>query len=89
MGDDDGGLFAASRLQGFDDGGFRFVIDGAEGVVEEEDGWIAQESAGDCDALALSPGEGDAFFADLGFVSVGEVSYGIVDTGHACRFFHF
>jgi hypothetical protein len=40
--------------------------------VEEQDLWVAEEGAGDGDALFLAAGEGGAFCSDDGVVALGE-----------------
>ena len=47
-------------------------VDGAGGVVEDEDRWVDQEGAGDGDALALPARERVATLADHGVVAVGQ-----------------
>ena len=46
-------------------------VEGAGGFVEDEDGRIAQDGAGDGDALALAAAEDEALFADHTFVPFG------------------
>ena len=53
---------------------FGALIDGAEDVVEEQEGGFAVEGAGEGGALALAAGEGDAALADDGVEAFGEGS---------------
>ncbi|MEY3491870.1 MAG: hypothetical protein RL309_998, partial [Verrucomicrobiota bacterium] len=46
-----------------------FWVDGRRRVVEQEDGRLEQQRAGDGDALALAAGEVDAAFAEEGLVA--------------------
>ena len=57
----------------FHDRGLGPRIDGAGGLVEDEDRGILQEGAGERDALALAAGETHAALADLGLVALRQV----------------
>jgi len=54
VGDDDGGTVAHQFFEGVLDESFRFGIEGGGGFVEDEDGGIAEDSAGDAESLALA-----------------------------------
>jgi len=56
------------------DESFAFGVEVAGGFVEDEDGGVGEDGAGDGDALFLSAGEADAALADEGVVS--EVEFG-------------
>ena len=49
---------------------FVLDIDGAGGLVEDQDGGIAKHGAGECDALPLSAGEAVSALADHGVVAL-------------------
>ena len=55
-------------VQSFLDEGFRFGIERRGGFVEDQDGWVLQNGAGDGDALAFSGREAVAAFTDRCFV---------------------
>jgi hypothetical protein len=84
-----GRSFSPTPLQGVNDGGFRFAINGAQGVIEDEDGRIPQYSPGDGNALTLSAGESDASLADEGIVTVIESDNRFVDRGDSGCFSNF
>ncbi len=66
VGDDDGGpAFAQCRECGLDRG-FAFGIECRGGFIEEEDARVAQDGAGEGDALALAAGEALAVYPDAG-----------------------
>lgn len=83
VGDDEGGAAAHEGVEGVLDEAFAFGIEGAGGFVEDEDGGIAKDGAGDGDALTLATGEFDAAFTDDGFVAVGEGGDEIMGIGLA------
>src|SRR6266849_6661720 len=56
-------------------------VDAGEGVVEDEDAGVADDSAGDSSALLLSTGQGDAAFSDNRFVFMGEALDVGIETG--------
>jgi hypothetical protein len=53
------------------------------GLVQDEDGRILEEGAGDGQALPLAAGEPDAALADLGPIAVGERRDEVVGLGQA------
>ena len=59
-------------------------VDGAGGVVEQEDGWVDEQRPGDGDPLALAAREGVAPFAHHGVVALGEITDEPVGIGR-CR----
>ena len=56
-------------------------IDRRERLVEQQDRRVAQQSAGDGDALALAAGELDALLADDGAIALGQARDEIMDIG--------
>ena len=66
-----------------------FRVDIARRFVEDENGGVAQEGAGERDALALAAGEGGAAFADDGVVTLGERGDELVRGGVAGGLFDF
>ena len=69
MGDGDDGLALHELFEGVDDEFFGFAVERGGGLVEQEDGAVADHDAGDADALALAAGEGRAAIADQGVVA--------------------
>jgi len=59
VGDEDGrgGPLAGEAGEEVDDGGASLVVEGAGGLVGQEDGGVVHQGAGDVDALALAAGE--------------------------------
>jgi len=83
MGDADDGAIFGEVVDGFLDFGFGLGVEGGGGFVEDEDGGVADEGAGDGDALALSAREAEATFAERGVVTVGEGFDEVVGVGFA------
>src|SRR5205085_3277770 len=54
VGDDDRGLALHQTAQGFEDQLLRFGVEARRRLVEEEYRRVADDGAGDCDALSLS-----------------------------------
>ena len=52
--------------------------------IENEDARIAEDGAGNCDALFLTAGELAALFADAGIVTIGPAHDELVGIGGAC-----
>ena len=89
MGDGDDGFAGGEFFQGGLDHAFAFGIQGGGGFVQEEDGGIFQESAGNGEALLLSAGELAAFVADNGVVAFRLSEDEIVGEGLPGGFFDF
>ena len=53
----------------------RLRVEGASGLVEEHDLFIAQQGTGDGDALCLSFGQSSTPFAAYSIESIGEVEH--------------
>ena len=64
--DDQDGFADDEALEGGLDEGLAVAVEGAGGLVEDEDGGVAEEGAGEGEALFLSAGEPGAAFADEG-----------------------
>ena len=54
VGDDQSGAPAMATAQGIEDGGLRFRIDGAQRIIEQQDGRVLQQCAGQRDPLPLT-----------------------------------
>ena len=61
------------------------AVEGARRLVEDQDSRIAQDRAGDCDALALTAGETHAALSDFRVVTARERAHEVVDVGLARR----
>ena len=73
VGDDDGGASGQEALKGLLNEFFRGGVHAGGGFVEDEDGAVFEQGAGDADSLFFADAELDAAFADLGVVAVGEL----------------
>ena len=71
VGDGDDSFTGGEFFQGGLDHTFAFGVQGGGGFVQEEDGGVLEQSAGDGEALLLSAGEFAAFVADDGLVAFG------------------
>ncbi len=78
---DQGGPVLHEHAQPGVDPLFHLHVDGAGGVIEDEDGRVDQKGPGDGDALALPTGECVPAFADHGVVPLGQLSDESVGTG--------
>ncbi len=85
MGDEEGGAALHEVRERGLDVGFAFGVEGAGGLVEDEDGGVFEDGAGDGEALAFAAGETHAFFADDGVVALGHAQDEVVGEGHAWR----
>src|SRR5664280_3084442 len=83
MGDDEGRRLAAAGFEGVDDQRLGLAVHGAEGIVENKDGGLLEDGAGDRHALPLAAGERDAALADQRVVTFREADNGVVDAGGA------
>ena len=72
MGDDDGGARFHDAFECALDQALVFSVKSAGGFVEEQDGRVFQDGAGDGEALPLSAGKLHAAFAEPGFVALRE-----------------
>ena len=87
VGDDDGGLAGEKFVEGLLDLLFALGVEGGGGFVEDQDRSVAEEGAGEGDALFLTAGEAGAFLADDGLVAVVEIDDELVGKGVAGGFF--
>ena len=83
VGDADDGAVFGEVVDGFLDFGLGLGIERGGGFVEDEDGGVADEGAGDGDALALAAGEALAAFAEGGVVALREGLDEVVGVGFA------
>lgn len=83
MGDDEYSFAAHEVLEGRLHGGLTVAVESRGGFVEDEDGGVAQEGAGEGETLALSAGERGAALADDGLITVGERHDEVVGEGGA------
>lgn len=83
VGDGDGGAIGGELVEGFLDLSFGDGVHGGGGFVHEEDVGIAEEGAGEGEALALTTGELHAVFAEEGVVALGEARDEVVGLGVA------
>ncbi len=72
VGDEQRGAIGHDPAEGVVDGLLDLGVDGAGGVVEDEDPGVVQDGPGQSDALALAAGEGEPPFAHHGVVAAGE-----------------
>ena len=86
MGDDDEGRVAPQGSHGVGDARFVLGVEGARGLVEEDDGRGLEERACDGDALALASRERAAGLADGGLPAVRQAFDDLVDSAQASRF---
>ena len=85
MGDHHRGLASLAPTEGLEDQRFRLGVDGAQGVVEDEDRRVVDERAGKSHPLPLPPGESHAPFPDLGVVALLELQDRVVHGGDRGR----
>ena len=64
VGDDEGGASVHQVGEGLLDEVLALRVEGGGGLVEDEDGGVVQDGAGDGEALLLAAGEPDAALAD-------------------------
>ncbi len=83
MGDDQRGAAAVVLAQPVVDLRLHPGVDGGRGVVQDEHGRVADQGAGQGDALALAAGEGESLFADDGVVPLREPFDELVGAGDA------
>ena len=88
MGEDEGRAVLHQAEERLLDDRLVFGIDRRERLVEDEDGRIAQDGAGDGDPLALAAGEPDAAFPDHGLVARRQDGDEVVGVGEAAGFLH-
>ena len=72
MGDDHGGAAGHQTVEREPHLGFAFGIEGAGGLVEQDDRRVLQKGASDGDPLALTAGEPGAGLSNYRFVTLGQ-----------------
>ena len=70
VGDGQGSAAVGQLLEALAHQDLALVVEGAGGLVEDEDGRVLQEDPGDGDALLLTARELDAALADIGVETV-------------------
>ena len=85
VGDDNAGPVLHQVFQGLLHDALRFGIQGACGLVQDQERWILEQGPGDGDALLLAPGEDDPSLADNRIVSLGELHDPLVNGGDAAN----
>ena len=83
VGDGDGGAAGHELLEGLLDAALGLGVERGGGLVEDEDGRVLEDGAGDADALALAAGELDAPVADIGVVALFLLEDEVVGAGDA------
>ncbi len=83
VGYDEGGAALHEEVEAVLDHGFGLGVEGAGGLVEDEDAGVGEDGAGDGDPLALAAGELDAALAYDGVVLLGKTLGELVDAGDA------
>ena len=89
MRDGDDGTTLHESARGFFEQGFGFRVEAGGRFVEDEDGRVLEEGAGEGKTLCLSAAETRSAFADDGFVFVGKRFDEIVQVRRLCGFDHF
>ena len=72
VGHHQGGAAGQQALEGLVDDLLNMDVDGAGGVVEQEDGRVDEQGAGDGDPLTLATRQGVAPLSDHGVIALGE-----------------
>src|SRR4051794_6665241 len=78
MGDEDACASAHEAIQAFHHLVLAVPVERRRGLVQDDDRWVAQQRAGDPDALALAARETHALRSELGVVAVGETADEVV-----------
>ncbi len=73
VGDDEDRFADDEVFEGELDGGLAIAIEGAGGLVENENGGVAEKGAGEGDPLFLAAGETGAAFANDGLIALWKV----------------
>ena len=68
---------------------FGLAVEGGGGFVQEEDGGVFEEGAGDGDALALTTGEAASVLAGESIVAIGLLKDKLVGEGSFCGVLDF
>ena len=86
--DDDEGRVAPQGCHGVGDARFVIGIEGARGLIEQDNGRRLQERTGDGDALAFPSGQSTAGLADRGIPAEGKASNDLINTAQSGRVLH-
>lgn len=89
VGDDDNGFVLHQRVDGLLHGDFAFGVERGGGFVQDDDGRVFQQGAGDADALFFAAGEFAADVAHAGLVAFGHRHDEVVAAGGAGGGFDF
>ena len=81
VGDGDGGAVPGELLQAFLDVALTFIVQGAGGLIQDQDRRIFKEYPGNGDPLLLAAGKPCASLAHKGVVAVGKLHDEIMDAG--------
>ena len=81
VGDHQGGAVLHEHLQGLLDRPLTFGVQGAGGLVQDQDGRILEQGPGDGQALALAAGQGGAGLRQGGVVALGQGADEVVGVG--------
>jgi hypothetical protein len=81
VGDDEAGAALHEPLEGRLHEGLALGVEGAGGLVEDEDAGVLEDRAGDREALPLPAGEVDAALAEVGVVAGGQDADELVGVG--------
>jgi len=79
VGDYDHGDLTMKSIQGIDQCALGLRIEGAGCLVEDEEGGVVVEGAGEANALALTAGHADPAFAGDGLETLGELGLNEVE----------
>ena len=85
VGDDEAGAVGEQAFERFLNELFGAGVHAGGGLVEDEDGGVLEERAGDADALFFADAEFDAAFADAGIVALRQRDDEIVAIGGSGR----
>ena len=89
VGDDDNGFVLHQRVDGLLHGDFAFGVERGGGFIQDDDGRVFQQGAGDADALFFAAGEFAADVAHAGLVAFGHRHDEVVAAGGAGGGFDF
>ena len=84
VGDDDAGAALHELVEGLLDDVFALGVEGTGGFVEDEDGRVFEDGAGDAETLALSATEVESTVADGGVVALLHEGDEFVGVSHLC-----
>src|SRR5580658_4057906 len=89
MGDGDHGPSFHEALQCFDHESLGFGVESSSGLVEDENRSVANDGAGNSDALPLASGKSKASLANHRVVAVGHSGNELIRVGEFRRFLDF